>query len=126
MTGEGAINRINGQKIDAMVLDIKLPDITGITIAKKVRKALPSLPIAFLTNYQGDSIIKECKEVNAFFWSKVEIMANPIQLYNCLEALITGEDCPDPYSTDISNIINQKVELSGIFRKSMLDNTVKI
>lgn len=124
MTGEGAINRINSQEVNAIVLDIKLPDITGITIAKKVKEKFKTMPIAFFTNYTGEAIEKECQEVGAFYWSKVEIMANPKKLYDCLENLLKGESCYEfnSYASEISEILTEKrkIHVSGYLKEARI------
>ena len=92
-TGAGAISLINSQHVDAIVLDIKLPDITGIMVAEKVRESMPNIPIAIFTSYDGDNIKEKIIEVNAFYWYKLEIMANPRRLMNCFYELLKGKSC---------------------------------
>lgn len=125
MTGEGAINRINSQKIDALVVDIKLPDITGVTVAKMVKEKFASMPIAFFTNYTGEAIEKECRELNAFYWSKVEVMADPKRLLTCLEGLLKGESCTtnvDSYAQEVSEMLakRQKIHIRGYLRENRI------
>jgi CheY-like chemotaxis protein len=109
MTGEGAISRINSQKIDALILDIKLPDITGITIAKKVREKFQSIPIAFFTNYTGEAIQKECQALEVFYWYKLDLMANPKKLYDCFEELLNGKSCTDSYASEVYNRLSAEI-----------------
>ena len=49
--GEGAIERLlkNGEKFDAMVLDVMLPGMDGFEVASKLRKAKNYLPVLMLT-----------------------------------------------------------------------------
>jgi DNA-binding response OmpR family regulator len=49
--GEGAIERLlkNGEKFDAMVLDVMLPGMDGFEVASQLRKAKNYLPVLMLT-----------------------------------------------------------------------------
>lgn len=88
-TGLGAITRINLQPIDAVVLDIKLPDITGINIGQKIKNHYPNMPIAIFTSYSGKNVEEQVKEIGAFYWYKLEIMANPQILLTYLNNLLS-------------------------------------
>jgi DNA-binding response OmpR family regulator len=49
-----AIGAIADQQPDAVIIDVSLPDLDGITLAGFVRKAWPSLPIVFTTGHDDD------------------------------------------------------------------------
>lgn len=89
-TGLGAITMVNLQPIDAVVLDIKLPDITGINIGQKIKGHYPSMPIAIFTSYSGKNVEEQVKEIGAFYWYKLEVMANPQILLTYLNNLLSG------------------------------------
>ena len=48
-TAAGALARIEGRDIDAMILDLGLPDLDGIAVLERVRAAGLALPILVLT-----------------------------------------------------------------------------
>ena len=50
-TGQEYINSINKKPHDFAVLDIDLPDLNGIELAKKIHKFRPDFPIIFLTGH---------------------------------------------------------------------------
>ncbi len=58
-TGEGALEILEKEKIDIVLLDWMLPGIDGIEVLRKIRanKALRTLPVIFLTA-KGDEISK--------------------------------------------------------------------
>ncbi len=56
-TGEGAIQKARAERIDLILLDIMLPDITGYEICNKLRNnpLTRSIPIIMLTGMSGAS-----------------------------------------------------------------------
>ena len=49
LNGQDAINTIETEKFDLIILDVMLPDVDGFTIAKKIREHDTETPIIFLT-----------------------------------------------------------------------------
>lgn len=91
-TGEGAISIVNIQPIDAVVLDIKLPDVTGINIGKQIKEHYPDMPVAIFTSYSGDNVEEQVREIGASYWYKLEKMANPELLLSNLNNLVNHID----------------------------------
>lgn len=117
-TGEGAVSKLNHEPISAIVLDVKLPDVTGITVAKKVREQYPKLPIALLTSYSGPDIRNEAKAHGVFYWYKPEILAYPEKLPECMEQLIKGANCSGDFPNPDPNMPPAKtVEIDGTLTK---------
>ncbi|WP_394224283.1 hybrid sensor histidine kinase/response regulator [Alteromonas gracilis] len=48
-TGDDAISRINERPFDCVLLDINLPDINGLEVAKIMKEGHPTIPIVALT-----------------------------------------------------------------------------
>ena len=48
-TGDDAISRVNENAFDCVLLDINLPDINGLEVAKIIKEGHPDLPIIALT-----------------------------------------------------------------------------
>jgi len=48
-SGQQAINQVQVSLPDIMILDIGLPDISGIEVLKKIRPKFPDLPVLLLT-----------------------------------------------------------------------------
>ena len=48
-TGDDAISRANESVFDCVLLDINLPDISGLEVAKILKEGRPDLPIIALT-----------------------------------------------------------------------------
>jgi DNA-binding NarL/FixJ family response regulator len=67
-----AITSISESKPDVVILDIRLPGLSGIDVLKDIRaKKLPSLVI-MLTNYPYPQYRKKCTDLGAdYFFDKV-------------------------------------------------------
>lgn len=59
-TGEGsAVSRLlRSQRPDVLVLDVHLPDISGVEVAKQVRAAFPDVAVLVLTGYEEVGYIR--------------------------------------------------------------------
>jgi CheY-like chemotaxis protein len=80
-TALGIVDEINkaslkGQGFDAIVADINFktdgPDVTGITVARTIRKVRPEIPIIFVSAYVNSTIREEVRRVNA------EVLTKPV------------------------------------------------
>ena len=47
--GEGALEKLGGQKLDLAILDVMMPKIDGFTVCKKIRLQGNNIPVLFLT-----------------------------------------------------------------------------
>ena len=52
--GVDALDKIKGNKIDAVVTDIKMPNMDGITLASKISTQYPELPIMIMTAFEEE------------------------------------------------------------------------
>lgn len=51
--GKGAIDYLKNNSVDLVILDIKLPDMSGLDVLEQIRKILPSVPIIMCTAYDA-------------------------------------------------------------------------
>jgi DNA-binding NarL/FixJ family response regulator len=56
-TGREAIRSAVTQQPDVLVLDIKMPDLDGVSAAREITKAAPSVAILMLTMFDGDESV---------------------------------------------------------------------
>jgi len=52
--GEDALDKIKRNKIDAVITDIKLPNMDGITLIGEISKQYPGLPIMVMTAFDEE------------------------------------------------------------------------
>jgi len=48
---KGTLAHLSKEKVDLLILDIKLPDMSGLKLLEKIRKEYPTLPIIICTAY---------------------------------------------------------------------------
>ena len=54
--GVDALDKIKGNKIDAVVTDVKMPNMDGITLTSKISIQYPGLPVMIMTAFEeGDT-----------------------------------------------------------------------
>jgi len=75
--GQSALSVIENDDPEVMIIDLKMPDITGMEILKKVKKTRPEIEIIVLTGHGSDVDKDVCMNIGAFayFQKPVEIEA---------------------------------------------------
>jgi DNA-binding NarL/FixJ family response regulator len=63
--GQEAINGIKKLQPDVVILDIRLPGISGIEVLQEIKKQDPALMVIILTNYPYDQYWKKCMDAGA-------------------------------------------------------------
>jgi len=81
-TGEEALTAIKKEKIDVILLDIKMPDISGIEILKFVTKNSPTTRVIMLTGYANLKYAMESKEYGA-----ADFIAKPFNLTDVIASV---------------------------------------
>ncbi|MEN3013113.1 MAG: response regulator [Endomicrobiia bacterium] len=51
--GKDAIDYVKDNSVDLIILDIKLPDMSGLEVLENIRKLLPNVPIIMCTAYDS-------------------------------------------------------------------------
>ena len=70
---EGALEttkRIRKLNPDVVILDIRMPDGSGIDVLKHIKKNNPAPPVIILTNYPYPQYRKKCMELGADYFFK--------------------------------------------------------
>ena len=74
-TGQEALERIARAAPDLVLLDLMLPDMSGIQVLDEVKKALPHVNVLMLTAYSGTETAVRAMKLDAF-----DYVAKPIEL----------------------------------------------
>jgi DNA-binding NtrC family response regulator len=77
--GVVALEKLKDDRFDLMITDIKMPDLDGIQLLKKVRRHYPDMPVLFITGYGTPEMIGQS--------SPDGILAKPFRIAQ-IEALI--------------------------------------
>jgi len=54
INGVDALDKMKGNKVDAVVTDIKMPEMDGITLASEILNQYPGLPIMVMTAFDEE------------------------------------------------------------------------
>lgn len=64
--GESALNLVEADEPDVMILDLKMPGIDGIEVLKKVKASRPNIEVIILTGHGSDADRDICMKLGAF------------------------------------------------------------
>lgn len=82
LNGVTALEKVEKFEYDAVVLDIKMPDIDGIEVFHQIRKNYPDLPVILLTGYSsvGDAFQTSKEGIADYLTKPIEMdeLANKI------------------------------------------------
>lgn len=88
-TGEEALRQTVRLKPDLVLMDINLPDITGLEAAARLRKLLPATRVLFLSMLDGREYVAQVAQSGASGYVLKE--AGPAELVQAIEAVHRGE-----------------------------------
>jgi len=72
-TGTEAMQIISEKKPDLAILDIRMPEMNGIEVLKRIKELKLKVKVCMLTNYPYPQYKKKCLEAGAdYFLSKTE------------------------------------------------------
>ena len=81
-TGAGALAILRREAVDAVVLDYRLPDLTGLQVLAEIASAWPSLPVVMMTAYGSESLC-----ASAFKLGVRDYFPKPVHLEDLLGAV---------------------------------------
>jgi DNA-binding NarL/FixJ family response regulator len=69
--GKDAMNALDAQKPDTVILDIRLPGKNGIQLLREIKAAHPEITVIMLSNYDFEPYRKQCLQFGAdYFFNK--------------------------------------------------------
>jgi two-component system response regulator HydG len=82
------IEKIKKNTYNLVICDIRMKELTGIEVLKRIKKIKPSLPVIILTGFVDDNIMHEAKKSGCS-----DFLIKPVRksllidaIYNCLKA----------------------------------------
>lgn len=103
--GHSAYNNIVKLKPEIALLDIKMPLLSGIEIARKCMQNNISTKIVLITLYKDEALYFEAKDLNVYGYLLKEFAIEEIE--NCLEEVVKGQQY---FSKDILRHLNISIE----------------
>lgn len=64
--GESALDMVNEDEPEVMILDLKMPGIDGIEVLRQVKEKRPEIEVIILTGHGSENDRKTCMELGAF------------------------------------------------------------
>ncbi len=65
-SGMDALDFVNQEDTDVMVLDLKMPGIDGFEVLRKIKKTKPNIEVIILTGHGSDQDRETCLRLGAF------------------------------------------------------------
>jgi two-component system, NarL family, response regulator DevR len=96
-TAEEAIQRIPPTKPDVAVLDVRLPDGSGVEVCREVRDLVPGIACLILTSYSDDEALFEAIMAGASGYVLKQIRGH--ELVDAIRTVAGGESLLDPAAT---------------------------
>jgi DNA-binding response OmpR family regulator len=85
LTGEQALQFVDDQVPDVMILDLKMPGIDGMEVLRRVKKAYPKVQVIILTGHGSDKDRKEALSLGAFGY-----LQKPVQIDELVKHIINA------------------------------------
>ena len=82
LDGEQALQRVEDDIPDVMVLDLKMPGIDGLEVLRRVKKAYPQIPVIILTGHGSEKDEAEARRLGAF-----EYLQKPVDIEKLVHIL---------------------------------------
>ena len=86
--GQEAVEKALAWKPDLILLDIRLPLLSGIEAAQQIKQYAPDIPILFFSIHDANEILEEAKQVGDGFLLKDKIVE---MLPDAIDALLRKE-----------------------------------
>ena len=81
--GQDAIQRVQEKPYDVVILDIKMPGISGFEIMKRIKSEKPNLPVILITGHQCQDEENEGMLADSF-----ECLVKPVDIEILVEKIM--------------------------------------
>lgn len=80
--GLEALQQVEDQQPDCVLLDMKMPGMDGIDVLKKLKSGWSELPVIMMTAYDESELIRKALEIGA-----VRYFAKPFDIFEVRDAV---------------------------------------
>ena len=81
-TGEEGVEKVKTDPPDCVLMDIKMPGISGVEAMKLMKALRPALPVVLVSAYATDTLMKDAKDAGAY-----AVLAKPLNFQMILSFL---------------------------------------
>jgi len=81
-SAQDALELLEHEKVDLILTDIEMPEMSGVELIKHVQEKYPTLPIIVITAYQEYDNVLEEVDVDAVFYKPIidfDLVSNTIE-----------------------------------------------
>lgn len=82
LDGEKALQIVDDEVPDVMVLDLKMPGIDGMEVLRRVKRAYPQVQVIILTGHGSEKHEKEARRLGAF-----EYLQKPVEIDHLIKKI---------------------------------------
>lgn len=126
-SGEEALKKFESGIFDAILLDIKLPDISGIELLKKFREINLKIPVIMTTAYSDVDLVIEAMKSGAFHYlvkpinldELLIIISRAIKHLNLIREIELLKEEKELYYPDIEGIVAESYEMKRVLATAL-------
>lgn len=93
-TGAAAVSAVERHRPDVILLDIRLPDMSGLDVCRKIRERFPTVHAVMLTVYEDEHYVFEALRAGARGYLLKKVTDD--ELTRVLKSVCAGEIIVDP------------------------------
>ncbi|MDY0227289.1 Response regulator receiver domain-containing protein [Desulfomicrobium apsheronum] len=92
LDGQSGLDLIAEEPPDVIVLDLRMPGISGVEVLRRIRKQWPGLPVIMLSGHGSDMDFETCVHLGAAMYHKKPLDINT--LIESVRAVTQGNQHP--------------------------------
>ena len=120
--GEEALARLPSEAPDVVVMDIRMPGLSGLETARRIREIAPRLPVIIMTGHATTDTAIEATKLGAFDYQLKPL--DPEDMLRCIEAALERrrlmtcrvELDPDPAAGGDDAIVGQSRGMRDVYK----------
>lgn len=92
--GAEALTRLEGNPVDVVISDIRMPVMHGVRLLEAVRDQYPSIPVVLITGHGDENTAETVAKIGAASFLKKPLKLD--ELVSILESVVPPERCEEP------------------------------
>jgi DNA-binding NarL/FixJ family response regulator len=123
-SAQQALDRVPALQPDMALLDVRLPDASGVDLCRELRAAMPALRVLFLTSYEDDEALFSAIMAGASGYVLKQVRGT--DLLDAVRQVASGQSMLDPVMTSrvLTRIREGKPDASQLDQLSERERTV--
>ena len=109
-----------GEHFDVAVLDMHMPEMDGLTLAGRIHKAQPNLPLVLFSSLGR----REAGDTEGLFTAYLSKPLRQSQLFDTLAGLLAHEDAPRPVAVPVKRKVDEGMALRHPLRILLAEDNV--